>query len=266
MPFCKFCGKNLNEGEACICNDSEKEQGTNNSNSNVSVISETVKKSIPYVGDVFNLFRRTISKNTVKEVSAAAKQNSILWVFVLLFECIVNALALTVVIRRGLYTIANSLYKSFMSSGMSYSDFNGYLKELGLGFFNLFSRTFFIGIVCFFIAVGLIYILLKICKKTFVFNNIANMISTAAIPLSVFSIVNIILSFILPQATLLIYFVAILSVILLMYFGIQKIDKFTESPFWIYMAFIFVLLIAYSLIIKLLMSGINLDGIFSSIF
>lgn len=264
MPFCKFCGKNLNEGEVCICNETQK--SANSSSSNVSVVSETVKTNIPYVGDVLNLFRRTISKNTVKVVSSSAKQNSILWVFVFLIECIINALALTVTVRRGLYTIANNIYKSFVSSGMSFSDFNDSLKELGLGFFNLFSRTFFIGIVCFFIAVGLIYILLKICKKTFVFNNIANMVSTAAIPLTVFSVVNILLAFILPQATLLIYFIAILSVILLMYFGIQKIDKFTESPFWIYMTFIFVLLIAYYIIINILMSGVSLDGVFSSIF
>ena len=266
MPFCKLCGKNLNEGENCTCNTEEKEQGIKGSSSNVSVVSETVQKSIPFVGDVFYLIRRTISKNTVKEVSKSAKQNSILWVFVLILECVINALALTVVIRRGLYTVANNLYKSFISSGMSYSDFSKSFKELGLGFFNLFSRTFLIGIVSFFIAVGLIYILLKICKKTFMFNNIANMVSTAAIPLSFFSIINIILSFIIPQATILIYFIAIISVSLLMYFGIQKIDKFTESPFWIYMTFMFVLLISYYLIIKILMSGVSLDGVFSSIF
>lgn len=266
MPFCKFCGKNLNDGEICTCNDADKERDINSSSSNVSVIVNIDKKSIPYVGDVFNLFKRTISKNTVKEVSSSAKQNSILWVFVLLFECIINALALTVVVRRGLYTISNNLYKSFISSGISYGDFSKFLKELGLGFFNLFFRTFLIGIICFFVTVILIYILLRICKKTFAFNNIGNMISTAAIPLTFFSIINILLCFILPQATLLIYFVAILSVSLLMYFGIQKIDKFNESPFWIYMTFIFVLLIAYFLIVKLLMSGIRLDGIFSSIF
>ncbi len=265
MSFCKFCGKNLNEGENCTCEDTKKEQGVKSS-SNANVIVDTAKKSIPYVGDVFNLFRRTISKNTVKEVSLSAKNNSILWVFVLLIECIINAFAVTVVVRRSIYTITNNLYKSFVSSGISYGDFSKSLKELGLGFFSLFSRTFFIGIAGFFVTVGLIYILLKICKKTFALNNIGNMVSTAAIPLSFFSIINILLSFILPQSTLLFYFVALLSVYMLMYFGFQKIDKFNESPFWIYMTFIFVLLIAYYLITKILMSGVSLDGIFSGIF
>lgn len=266
MPFCKLCGKNLDEGEKCTCKASGSEENFEISNSDVSALPEETKKSIPYIPDIFNLFRRTISKNTIKQVSLSAKENNILWTFVIVLETLINSLALTVVIHRGIYTVLKSFLKPYFGANMSYGDSAAMLKKMGLGFFSLFSRTFIIGIIVFFITVALIYVLLKICKKKCVLNNISNMISTAAIPLTFLSVVNLVLCFILPQAALLVYIVAVTSVLLLMYFGIQKLDKFTESPFWIYMAFIFVLLIACFLITKLLMPEIELNQIFSGIF
>jgi len=267
MNFCTRCGKKLNEGEICECKTSETAENIDVNSMDTNVLAVKSKKSIPYVSEILNVFMRTVSKNTVKQVSLSSKENSILWIFIMLIESFINSLMLTVIIR--------SLSSKLMEAAIEIIPFIGgtqsgstskLLSNIGLGFFSLFFRMFVIGIVVFFVTSGLIYILLKICKKKGNFNNIANMVSTASIPLTFLSIIGFVLSFILPQVSILIFIVALTSALILMYLGIQKIDKFTESPFWIYIALIALLLIVSFFAAKLLMPAIKLDQIFSGVF
>ena len=266
MAFCTQCGKNLNEGEVCDCKASESYDASSINSEDSSVLSVAAPKNIPYVSEILSIFKNTISKNTVKQVSLSAKENSILWVFIMLIESFVSSLALTVMIRSLAHKLITMTLKSNPFTGGLQSNTTKLLSNIGLGFFSLFFRMFIIGIAVFFITSALIYILLKICKKNCNFNNIGNMVSTAAIPLTFLSVISFVISFILPQIAILIYIVSLISALVLMYLGIQKVDKFTQSPFWSYMAFVFILLIGSFLTMRLLTPTIRLDQIFSGLF
>lgn len=259
MSFCVKCGKKLNEGEVCECKSPEAVENVVNSTVAGAVVVES-KKSIPYVSEILNVFMKTLSKNTVKQVSLSSKENSILWLFVMLIENFINALVLTIILRNvlgKLMTVILNIMPIF--GGLQPNNTSALLNNIGLGFFGLFFRIILMGIVVFFISSGLMFIILKIFRKQCNFNNVANMVSTAAIPLTFLSVINLVFNFILPQLTIVIYIVAFVSVLILIYLGIQKIDKFTESPFWTYAIFMILLIVFSYFTIKFLIPTIKID-------
>lgn len=267
MAFCTQCGKRLNDGEVCECKVLVNDENLETNNMEVSALAVTPKKSALYISEILNLFKNTIFENTVKQVYLSAKENGILWVFVMLVESIINSLAITIVFRSLARKLMSITLGGFaFGSGLSFGNSSKILSNIGLGFFSLSFRMFVLGVVVFFITSGLTFVLLKVCKKNCNFNNVGNMVSTAAIVLTFLSVIGFVLSFILPSLSILLFIVAIISIFILLYLGIQKIDKFTESPFWMYIIFLILVIGVNLLAVRLLMPNIRIDQIFSGLF
>lgn len=259
--FCQKCGRELSEGEVCNCTAetaaSENAAGQQEETKTASALpdgqalmdsaknaAEAIKNN-PMVAEVMDTVKGVMI-NPVKQVSANAGRTDILWLILVVIESILTSFGITTIARRSFYQIMSKA-----AGEMSYGDYSKGMKVLGLTAPKIFGMEFIWSAASIFVAMIFAVILMAVCKKNGAFAPAANMTATAFLPSSIIMAAAGILSFIYAPIGIAVCFCAIISVILLGYVGIQKLDKFETSPFWIYLACVFLAYIVILLIQKL---------------
>lgn len=255
--FCPKCGRELNEGEVCTCTASENGAAEHGEVKTSSVLpdsqalvegaknaAEAIKNN-PMVAEVIDIIKG-VMVSPVKQVSENAGRTDILWLILTALETILTSFGITAIFRRGFYSFAKSIDDS-----IKYKNFSEGMKNIGLSAGKIFGMEFIWAALSIIIGMILVMVLMAICKKNTSFSNAANMTATVFLPSALIMAAAGILSFIYAPLGMIAAVGAVISAVVLGYVGIQKMDKFTESPFWIYVACVLVFTIVSALIEKL---------------
>ena len=150
-------------------------------------------------------------------------------------------------LRRCLYDIASlSLSNSYYSLyTLTYSEFSESFKEAGLGVFSTYGTLLLCSLITFALAVILIYAAVLLCKKHTAISSAANMLAAAYMPSTLLLVVSMITNLIYTPISVVLGLASIFSFVILAYLGMQKLDKFTKSPFYIYLAYSVIVMILY---------------------
>lgn len=275
--FCSICGKELQEGETCTCQqgvnaqpaaenvqpaetqtESAQQEAPVSSLPSGSELAEGAKnaaqavKNNPIVADVLNVIKGAF-KDPVKQTVECAKRKDILWVILAVIETLVFSLASMVFVKRSLYFFV-SIVASNIGTKVGYGKTSELLGDLGVTSGKLFGvgvGTYLITLV---ITVILMMLSVLVCKHKAGFSQTANMLTGAFLPSTILLAVSIIVSMLCAPISLLLFFAAYICFIILAYLGMQKLDKFTVSPFKVYTVFA-VLFTAVASFVSLRLSG-----------
>lgn len=279
--FCTKCGKEIPEGGVCSCSAEQPvqqtpveqvqpvqqvqqpvqtEQQTASKLPDGQAIAESAKKaanaikSSPVFSEIFNTVKGVVI-SPVKQVSSNAARNDILWVFLSVIEALLIAFSSTTIVRRSVFSVVAS-----MGLGIKYGDYSKGLKEVGASAVKMYFMNLLAAVICIVVAIAVIKLLMVICKKNVSCSAAANMITTAFLPFTMLVTVGAILSMIYAPIGLILTVIAFFTLAVLGYVGIQKLDKFTSSPFWQY-----IICAAVILIISASSQGVILNSIVSGI-
>ena len=204
------------------------------------------------------------SKNVVKAVGTAAKSNTAEW---LLFAAVaVFAFAIGSAVTG--YEMIVGLFKSLGSSGDMLGsilsdaiglDDLGEMFGSGMGgmvnnlmakiadalypFFGVFGIGLLLGAVTYFGVSLCIWVLVSaIFKKQVTLVQVFNMVGVASLPLAVVNLANMLFGLIWAPLTFLLFLGAVLMTCVLLYAGLQKLDKLETSPFYGYSVILFIMI------------------------
>lgn len=263
--FCTKCGKEIPEGGVCSCSAEQPVQqtpvqqaepvqqvqpvqtGQSSKLPDGQAIAESAKKaanaikSSPIFNEIFNTVKGVII-SPVKQVSSNAARNDILWIFLSVIEALLIAFSSTTLVRRSVFSLVASAV-SPMGTSLKYGDYSKALKELGASAVKMYFMNLLAAVICIVAAIAVIKLLMVICKKNASFFAAANMVTTAFLPFTMLVTVGAILSMIYAPIGLILTVIAFFTLAVLGYVGIQKLDKFTSSPFWQYIICAAVILI-----------------------
>lgn len=248
--FCSNCGKNLSE-EAKFCDGCGAPINVVKVGAEVGNQNTVIAQSSPIFRDFLNVIKGFFSKNTVKTVGDAAKSNGMEWIISASISVLTFALAVAVNAKQ----IINSLL------GAVSGYVGGYIYKFG----PLFLFGLIIGAVTYFLMSGTIFGAVKlIFKKNTGFVNVLNLVAAATLPLSCVYIANMLLGFIWTGFIIVLFAAGTVSVAVLLYVGIQKLDKFETSPFWAYNA-VWAIVVAVIVIIVSIAVSIAVNNTVNSI-
>ena len=235
--FCSNCGKNLPE-DAKFCNGCGAPINTVLSDTQPG--SAAAAKPNPIFTNFLSIIKGFFSKSPVKVVGEAAKSTGMEWI--ILSAISVLSLALTLEINA--MQLLNSILGS--ASGLV----GGFLK-----FGPLFLCGLLIGIITYFLVSGAIFGAVKlIFKKNVNFISVLNLVGAATLPLSCAYIINMLLGFLWIGFIFVFFTVGTVATAVLLYVGIQKLDKLEKSPFWIYNAIWGIAVLVITIIISVAIS------------
>lgn len=289
--FCTKCGKEIPEGGVCTCSAEQPvqqaqtvqqeqpvqqvqqpvqpQQQTASKLPDGQAIAESAKKaanaikSSPIFSEILGT-AKGVAISPVKQVSSNAARNDILWVFLSVIEALLIAFSSTTLVRRSVFYAA-----SLMSSGLKYGDYSKALKEVGASAVKMYFMNLLAAVICIVAAIAFVKLLMVICKKNASCSAVANMITTALMPFTMLVTVGAILSMIYAPVGLVLTMIAFFTLAVLGYVGVQKLDKFTSSPFWQYIICAAVILIiaagSQGVILKSVVSGI-VENVYGSLF
>ena len=250
--FCSKCGRELNEGEICSCTASsaapeetaapEKQESKPASGlpdgqaiaDGAKAAAEAIKNN-PMVSEVIDTIKGVII-SPIKQVSANAGRTDILWIILVILESILTSFGITTIFRRGFYAFGTSV-----GGNIKYKDYSEAMKAIGLSAGKIFGIEFIWAAVSIAAAMIVVVVLMALCKKNAAFSPAANMMTTAFLPSSLLVAAGGIISFVYAPIGILLAFGAVISITLLGYVGIQKLDKFTSSPFWLYIVCVIIM-------------------------
>lgn len=192
-------------------------------------------KNNPIVSDVLNVIKGAF-KDPVKQTVECAKRTDILWVILAVLEALIFSFASTIFVRR-LIHFAVSVMGSGLGYKASYSNTSEMLKLMGVTSVKMFGVSIGTIVITFAAALILMILAVALCKRKAGFSQAANMLTAAFLPSAMLLLVSMVMSLLCAPISLLLFVAAYISFIVLAYLGMQKLDKFTSSPFRIYMVF-----------------------------
>lgn len=220
MAYCGYCGNELAPGEECGC-----KQATANKQNTTNDIAETQPKSqSSWLRSVVSIFKHGLSLNTVSGVVAAAGKPGFAWLFFLLLYTAISGLNWVFLIPNSMQTLAKSMQSTSTTI----------LQQIGLPFAYRLGVGTLLGFVQFTLVLFLVMLALAVAGKKIRFCNIGNMVAAAFVPTCVLMLLALIASFFYPLASSVLLLCAFTSTILLLYFGLQRLDTFSRSPFWLF--------------------------------
>lgn len=270
IMICEKCGRELAEGEVCTCSEQNTEEVKQSSLPTGGEVMASAKNAAaniaknPIVNDIFSTIKRTLI-SPVKETAANAKRGDIFWIFLAIAELLITSVAFTVTLRHLVYVAAVSAMKSAMGSYASSIDisFGKYaegLADIGAGAFKVFGVFLLLTAIVFALSAVLMLVITMICRKKASFSCVCNMLATAYIPSAALMLVALIFGWIYAPISVVLMTASLASFVILAYLGMQKLDKFEKSPFWVYIIYNTVM----NIITVLVVSGV-LKNVFSEI-
>lgn len=253
IMICEKCGKELADGEVCTCSAEntaaeapaeEAKQTSLPTGGEVMANAKNAAANIaqnPIVNDIFSTIKRALT-SPVKETAANAKRGDILWVFLAIAELLITAVAFTVSLRHLVYVGMKGMLKKAMGSyassvDISFGKFADGLADIGAGVFKVFGIFLLITVIVFAVAAVLMLVMTMICKKKTSFSCVCNMLATAYIPSAVLMLGALVFGWIYAPVSVILEIASLASFIILAYLGMQKLDKFDNSPFWVYIIY-----------------------------
>ena len=240
--FCQRCGRKLEDGEICNCtvevndNNIQESQQVNSSIPDSQALVEGAKnaaaaiKNNPIVSEVITTMKGSLV-SPIKQIATNSARTDILWIILFLLESAMISFSITTMFKRSIFALVQTIEKNY---DWVYSDVVEELKEMGVTTIKLFGIHFVWALIFIVCEAIILTALMAICKKKCSFAPIANAVATATMPSAIIMVFAAILSVIYVPLSFLAALAAIISSILLGYVAIQKVDKFTSSPFWFY--------------------------------
>lgn len=257
--FCQKCGRELSDGEVCSCTAASEEtaapaqEETKQASGlpdgqaiadGAKAAAEAIKNN-PMVSEVMDTIKGVVL-SPVKQVSANAGRTDILWLILTIIESVLTSFGITTIVRRGIYALGTS-----GGDDIKYKDYSEGLKLIGLSAGKIFGMEFIWTAVSIIASMILVVVLMALCRKNGAFFPAANMTATVFLPSALLMGVSGLLSFIYVPIGIIVAAAAVISAIVLGYVGIQKLDKFTTSPFWLYVVCVMLVYIISALVERL---------------
>lgn len=248
--FCNNCGKNLADG-AKFCDACGAQVGVATgevtTNSNLQV--ETAEN--PIFKDTLKTVKGFFSKNTVKTIGDAAKSQGMEWTVLGLISMLVYALALAVNVKQILESALGIASEFLINSLYKFGTWFLYGLLISAG-------TYFLTSILMYAAIKLIF------KKSISFRSVLNLVAAASLPMTTAYLINIIFGFIWIPAVIIFSAASVIATSVLLYIGMQKLEKIEKSPFAAYVG-IMTMVIAVIVIAVVLAVKSAVDGAISDI-
>lgn len=243
--FCNNCGKNLTDGVK-FCDGCGAQVGvvtsTQNEPENVSV----QKSDNPIFKDTLRTLKGFFSKNTVKTIGEAAKNEGMEWLILGLISMMVYAFALALNVKQIIDSLLGSVGDLLGDSLYKFGSWFLYGLLISVGIYFLMSLSIY-G------AVKLIF------KKDVSIKSVLNLVATASLPMTAAYLINIVFGFIWTPFIIIFSTVSLIATAVLLYVGMQKLEKLDKSPFVTYLGIWTVLTAIVVIVISLVVKSV-IDG------
>lgn len=289
--YCKQCGNQISE-DALFCDKCGARVGMTEVSTNETEIKENiqivenqevvqqpvVKKDNEFVVSVIKPLKGFFSSKTVQTVQAAAKSSGLEWLVFMGLHTLMCAFSVTLnakslikglvgALTSGISDATSGLLSNNIMGSAIDSVTNPILNSVGdtvVGSLYNFAAWFIGGLILgagtYFVISSLLYCGMKLimrvpCKMKCIFN----MVAVATFPMTLAYILNIILGFIWLPLVIVSSVVGIIASAVLLYIGMQKLEKLDKSPYWAYvlvMAVVaLVIVIIYVVVIAIALVG-----------
>lgn len=200
----------------------------------------------------WGIVKDVFSKNIVKTVGEQAKNTGNEWIVSLVISVLSFAFAFSVNINQIITSIIKDVAGEMISSGI--------ISYLKYPFFSFFGVSLLIGLIVLAVVVlGIRVMATIVTKKCISWVCVLNVVGAATIPLSACYIANMILGIIWAPITAFVSIVALLMTVVLLYVGVQKLEKPVTSPFYP-----FTIVVAVIVGVAVLISFLLLKEVFMS--
>lgn len=245
--FCSKCGKNLTDG-ARFCDGCGAQVDGMNSNPNEIPKTQVQTAGNSTVNNALGTVKGFFSKDTVKTVCESAQSKGMEWLILGAVSALVYGLALYLNFEQVIESILGS------TSGM-----------FDVGLEKLFFYGLLISVGVFFLMSVTIYGAMKlVLKKEVSFTSVLNLVAAASLPMTIAHAGNIIFGYIWIPMIDVLSLVAITATAVLLYVGMQKLEKLDRSPFAAYVGVwtivVAVIVIVFQIFIREAATSV-LDGI-----
>ncbi len=244
--FCYQCGKEIPEGAAFCpgCGTSVNPQSAPTAQATPVQPSAASKVFTSFFAVVKGVF----SNDIVKTVGTQAKNTDFTWIIGIALSLLSFAFAMPVNILQGISYLIKSITGEFGGSVMKYLKFP---------FFAFFGTSLLVSLLTLGAVIGGLWLVAKIVtKKNVSWFCVLNLVATATLPLSACYIVNMLLGLIWMPLTIIVSITALFMTIVLLYAGMQKMEKPEVSPFFAFAGFVAVVVIVAVLASFLLYKGV----------
>ena len=240
--FCSHCGSQVPDGAAfcAACGTPANGQG--------AAVQTAVAPAAPVAPaagstvfkDFLGMVKGFFSKDVMKTVGVEAKSTGKEWIVALALSVLMFALATTV-----------NVIEMVGSTGFKMM---GYM---GAGFFKIFGIGLLVGLITAGATFGAVYLLMAaFMKKKVSPMAILNLIGVATLPLTVCQVLNMLLGVIWFPLVVVASIVAVLMSVLMLYVGVQKMEKLDKSPFYPFVLVLALVIIVAGLFGYLLYKGV----------
>lgn len=300
--YCKQCGNQISEG-SLFCDKCGARVEVTEMNINETEIKETMaeEKTVPtvetnevvqeetnkadndFIVSVIKLLKGFFSTKTVQTVQTAAKSSGLEWIVFMGVSALMCAFAVALnaksfikgivgALTSGIYGAASGLLSNNIVGSAVGSVANPILNSVGdtvaSSLFNFavwFVGGLILGAGTYFVVSSLLYCGMKLimrvqCRMQCVFN----MVAVATFPMTLAFTLNIILGFIWLPLVIVSFVVGIVASVILLYAGMQKLEKIDKSPYWTYVLVMAVVILVV-VIIAAIVIAIALAGMASQI-
>lgn len=207
-------------------------------------LDEKVAATKNFFGDFWNFIKVCFTQSFPHGVKKAATEKTPYWLVIMAANAIFMGLSILIMVNK-IFSPINAIMRTYGTSDSlipgGYSFLIGFLASL----------------LFFWIVVGGTIGLLAICKKTFNFQSVCNVIAVAWLPLTLICIVNMLIGFIYAPLAVLLASVAQIMFYILLYMGIQSLAKFQKSPFLWFSIMMLAVLIVYTLILGIILNSMT---------
>ncbi len=218
------------------------------------------KPENPMFKNFLSRIKGFFSSQITKELGAAAKSQTMEWILFAVLSVLSFAFAMTIGMRSMVGSLIRSLLGTVMESagglGAMMGGVAGQASNFMVNLLLNFGLTLLVSIVVAgftYVAVSMItwLIVSMMYKKNVTIPAVLNMVGYASIPLTIISLLNILVGLIWAPLALILYIVAVIMSVVLLYVGIQKLDKFEVTPY-----FGFALVVLATVVVAALVGGI----------
>lgn len=300
--YCKQCGNQISEGslfcnkcgarvEAMEININETEIKENIAEEEVAhtvetkeVVQEATNKADnDFVASVIKPLKGFFSSKTVQTVQTSAKSSGLEWIVFMGLSALMCAFAVASnakslikgivgALTSGISGVASGLLSNNIVGSAVDSVTNPILNSVGdtvaSSLFNFavwFVGGLILGAGTYFVVSSLLYCGMKLimrvqCKMQCVFN----MVAVATFPMTLAFTLNIILGFIWLPLVIVSFVVGIIASAVLLYVGMQKLEKIDKSPYWTYVLVMAVVILVV-VVIAVIVIAIALAGMASQL-
>ena len=235
--FCSKCGKEIPEGAAFCpgCGTSTNSQPV----SAAPAAAAPVPAQPSVVSEVFASFLAVVkgifSKDLVKTVGNQAKNTNYTWIIGIALAVLSFTFAMPVNILQGISALIKSIAGEIGGS---------VLKYLEYPFFAFLGTSLLVSILTLGAMIGGLWLVAKlVSKKNVSWFCVLNLAATATLPLSACYILNMLLGLIWMPLTIILSITALFMTVILLYVGVQKLEKPEVSPFFAFTGLVAVLVI-----------------------